>query len=315
MKNIIDCAIIGGGPAGLSAGLYSSRGGLKEVIMFEKGMPGGQIMNSSEVENYPGISGRITGMELMEPWLAQSQNFGLKHDMSLITNISKNIEENIFEITKENGEVIYSKTVIVCTGSTPKRTGVIGENEFFGKGVSTCATCDGFFYKNKEVVVIGGGDSALEESLFLSKICKKVYILHRSEKFKASPHTIERINNQTNIESLFNISVKEIVGDKSGVTGIKFLQNDEEKMIEVPGIFLFIGQKINNEVLIQNNGKFLCDVNSNGEVVVDLKMKTSLKGLYCAGDIRINAAKQVVCAASDGAIAGIESINYIDENF
>ena len=190
---ILDCAIIGGGPAGLTAGLYTTRGGLENVVMFEKGMPGGQITNSSEIENYPGVTGEITGMDLMMPWPEQCKKFGLIHEMVAVVKISKN--DDIFTIHKEGGDTVEAHSVIIGTGSSPRRAGFKGENEFFGRGVSTCATCDGFFYKGKEVVVVGGGDTALEEALYLAKICSKVYLIHRRDKFRSAPNTIAcRIN-------------------------------------------------------------------------------------------------------------------------
>ncbi len=147
---ILDCAIVGGGPAGLTAGLYTTRGGLDNVTMFEKGMPGGQITQSSEIENYPGVIGDISGMDLMATWPDQCKKFGLIHDMSEVIQISKN-SDSMFIIKKGNGEIVQAHSVIVCTGSSPRRAGFKGEDEFFGRGISTCATCDGFFYKGKEV--------------------------------------------------------------------------------------------------------------------------------------------------------------------
>ncbi|MBR6611639.1 MAG: FAD-dependent oxidoreductase, partial [Campylobacter sp.] len=167
---MLDVAIIGGGPAGLSAGLYATRGGLKNVTMFERGMPGGQITSSSEMENYPGVATVMDGMSFMAPWLEQCTRFGLKHEMAGVEKVAKN-SDGSFTITLEGGKTEQAKAVIVCTGSTPKRAGFKGEDEFFGKGVSTCATCDGFFYKNKEVAVLGGGDTAIEEAEYLSRIC------------------------------------------------------------------------------------------------------------------------------------------------
>ncbi|RLA71661.1 MAG: thioredoxin-disulfide reductase, partial [Epsilonproteobacteria bacterium] len=195
---MLDCAIIGGGPAGLTAGLYTTRGGLENVTMFEKGMPGGQITQSSEIENYPGVTGEITGMDLMIPWPEQCQKFGLKHDMVEIKRVSQK-ENGTFVIHKDDGSTEEAHSVIVGTGSTPKRAGFTAEDEFFGRGVSTCATCDGFFYKGKEVAVIGGGDTALEEALYLAKICTKVYLVHRRDTFRSAPNTIERLKNTENI--------------------------------------------------------------------------------------------------------------------
>ncbi len=314
MENmILDCAIIGGGPAGLTAGLYTTRGGLENVIMYEKGMPGGQITQSSEIENYPGVTGEITGMDLMIPWPEQCQKFGLKHEMSEVTRVS--LQENgNFLIHKSDGTSQESYSVIVCTGSTPKRAGFAGEDKFYGRGVSTCATCDGFFYKGKEVAVVGGGDTALEEALYLAKICKKVYLIHRRDTFRSAPNTVQRVKSTENIELVLNATPQEVYGDAMGVNGIRVaLAGGKTREIEVPGVFTFVGNNVNNKVLLQENGEFLCELNSNGEVVVDLSMRTSLAGLFAAGDIRVEAPKQVVCAAGDGAVAALKAISYVDE--
>ena len=313
---MLDLAIIGGGPAGLTAGLYATRGGLKDVVMFEMGMPGGQITQSSEIENYPGVfreEPHLTGMELMEPWPKQCMHFGLKHDMSQVINVAK--DGDIFKVTLANGAVHEAKSVIVCTGSTPKRAGFKGEDEFFGKGVSTCATCDGFFYKDKETAVLGGGDTALEEALYLSNICSKVYVIHRREEFRAAPPTVERAKNKENIEFILNATIKEAYGSAMGLDGLIIDANGKEIDLKVPGVFVFVGNNVNNSVLKQENGEYLCELNSNGEVIVDLNMKTSTAGLFAAGDIRVDAAKQVVCAAADGAVAGMQALNYVQEHF
>ena len=309
---ILDCAIIGGGPAGLTAGLYATRGGLENVTMFEKGMPGGQITLSSEIENYPGVTGEITGMDLMMPWPEQCQKFGLKHDMAEVSRISK--KDNVFTITKSDGTSIQAYSAIVCTGSSPRRAGFTGEEEFFGKGVSTCATCDGFFYKGKEVAVIGGGDTALEEALYLAKICTKVYLIHRRDTFRSAPNTIKRVQENEKIELVLNSVPDEVYGDASGVNGIKVKNKEGElRDIAVPGVFTFVGNNVNNQTLLQEDGTFLCDMNEQGQVIVDLSMKTSVPGLYAAGDMRIEAPKQVVSAAGDGAVAALSAISYVDE--
>ena len=313
---MLDLAIIGGGPAGLTAGLYSTRGGLKNVVMYEKGMPGGQITSSSEVENYPGVTKVVSGMELMQGWPEQATRFGLKHEMKDVKQVTLNEDDNqTFIIHFLDGSNISAKTVIVATGSVPKKADFEGENIFFGKGVSTCATCDGFFYKDKEVVVLGGGDSALEEALYLSNICAKVYIIHRRDKFRASSTTIEKVKKAENIKLVLNSKVEKVHGDKiTGVKGItvKNLNTGEEKDFNVPGIFVFIGRDVKNDILKQDNGDFLCAVNNIGEIIVDLNMNTSIDGLFAAGDLRVNAPKQIVCAASDGAIAALQAINYLE---
>ncbi len=308
---MLDLAIIGGGPAGLTAGLYATRGGLKNVTMFEKGLPGGQITQSSEIENYPGQLEVVTGMELMDKWPEQCKRFGLKHDMSEVKQVVKN--DDIFTLTLSGDKTIEAKSVLIATGSVPKPAGIKGEAELFGKGVSTCATCDGFFYKNKDVVVIGGGDTAIEEAVYLANICKTVYIVHRRDEFRASPHEVEKLSKFNNIVQVLNHTTEEIIGDNMGVTGVIVKDKDTgaTKTLDALGAFVFVGRNVLNQTLIQDDGKFLCETNESGEVIVDLNMKTSVDGLFAAGDIRINAPKQVVCAAGDGATAGINAIAYL----
>jgi len=312
MSNILDCAIIGGGPAGLTAGLYTTRGGLENVTMFEKGMPGGQITLSSEIENYPGVTGEITGMDLMMPWPEQCQKFGLKHEMVNVTRVTK--KDDTFTIEIEGSDSVQAHSVIMGTGSRPRRAGFAGEDEFFGRGVSTCATCDGFFYKGKDVAVVGGGDTALEEAIYLAKICNKVYLIHRRDTFRSAPNTVERIKSIENIELVLNSVPDEVYGDKMGVTGIRVKNNNGDlRDIDVPGVFTFVGNDVNNQTLIQEDGSFLCDMNKSGEVIVDISMNTSVAGLFATGDMRIAAPKQVVSAAGDGAVAALQVISYVDE--
>ena len=308
---MLDLAIIGGGPAGLTAGLYATRGGLKDVVMFEKGMPGGQITQSSEVENYPGVCKVVSGMELMECWPEQAMRFGLRHEMEEVVRIERECDGSF--VIKLASKEYRAKAVIVCTGSTPKRAGFEGEEEFLGRGVSTCATCDGFFYKDKEVAVLGGGDTALEEALYLAKIASKVYLIHRRDRFRAAPATVERVKNNPKIELILNATVKRAYGNEMGLEGVIIEQEGKEIDLKVPGIFVFVGMQVNNEVLKQKDGSFLCEVNEWGEVIVDLKMRTNVPGLFAAGDIRVDASKQVVCAAGDGATAALSAIAYIEK--
>jgi len=181
--------------------------------------------------------------------------------------------------------------------------------------VGTCATCDGFFYKNKEVAVLGGGDTALEEALYLANICSKVYIVHRREEFRAAPPTVERVMKNEKIELVLNASIDKAFGDAMGLTGLDIVFKDGRapRTLDVPGVFVFVGNNVNNHVLRQADGSYLCEVNANGEVIVDLNMHTDVSGLYAAGDIRINAAKQVVCAAADGAICGMQALSHVLE--
>lgn len=309
---MIDLAIIGGGPAGLSAGLYATRGGVKNVVLFEKGMPGGQITGSSEIENYPGIKEIKSGLDFMEPWQEQCFRFGLKHEMAVVNQITKNGAH--FTIHHDGNKTTEARAAILATGGSPKRTGVLGESDLWGKGVSTCATCDGFFYKGKEVAVIGGGDTAIEEAIYLTKMCSKVYLIHRRDAFRAAPITLEHARNNDKIEFLTPFSPIEITGDKLGVTGIiiEHTQTKERKELAVPGVFIFVGYDVNTQVLRQDDGSMLCACDEYNSVIVDLSMNTNISGLFAAGDIRINAPKQVVCAAGDGATAALQAIAYLD---
>lgn len=309
---MLDLAIIGGGPAGLAAGLYATRGGLKNVVMFEKGMPGGQITSSSEIENYPGIAQVTDGMSFMAPWNEQCMRFGLKHEMVSVERVSKNAD-NSFSVFIEGGKEEKAKAVIVCTGSAPRKAGFKGEAEFFGRGVSTCATCDGFFYKNKEVAVLGGGDTAIEEALYLANICSKVYVIHRRAEFRAAPLTLEKARKNEKIEFITDATVAEAYGDTSGLLGLKIkLKDGNLRDLQVPGIFVFVGLDVRNEILRQENGEFLCAMEQGGQVSVNLKMQTNVAGLFVAGDLRKDAPKQVVCAAGDGAMAALSALNYIE---
>jgi len=308
---VLELAIIGGGPAGITAGLYACRGGLKDVVMFDMGMPGGQITQSSEIENYPGVKEVKSGLDLMQDWLPQAEHFGLKFEMAGVEKITKN-SDGSFKILLLDGTARDAVSVIIATGSVPKKGGFLGEEEFFGKGVSTCATCDGFFYRGKEVVVLGGGDTALEEAHYLAKICKKVYLVHRRESFRAAPSSVERVKHTENIELILNASVKKVLGDAMGVSGVELQTNDGVRTLDVPGIFVFVGRTVNNGTLMQEDGSALCELIQSGEIKVDLKMRTSVLGLFAAGDVRNEAARQVVCAAADGAVAALEAISYAD---
>ncbi len=309
---MLDLAIIGGGPAGLAAGLYATRGGLKSVIMFERGMPGGQITSSSEIENYPGVAQVMDGMSFMAAWNEQCMRFGLKHEMVGVERVSKNADGS-FSVFVEGGRVEKARAVIVCTGSAPRRAGFKGEDEFFGKGVSTCATCDGFFYKNKEVAVLGGGDTAIEEALYLANICTRVFVVHRRDEFRAAPVTLAKARANEKIEFITSATIDEAYGDASGLLGLKIrLKDGSIRDLAVPGVFVFVGLDVRNEVLRQENGEFLCEMQSGGQVSVNLKMQTSTAGLFAAGDLRQDAPKQVVCAAADGATAALSAMSYIE---
>jgi len=300
-----DIIIIGGGPAGLSAGIYASRLGAK-TLLLEKLTPGGQITLSSEIENYPGICDVKSGLEFMSCWPHQAKKFGCEIKSEEVINIVPSSEFQVpgekWKINTSKNEYL-SKAVIVATGAAPKKAGFEGEEEFTGKGVSYCAVCDGFFYKGRDVAVIGGGDTALEEALYLSKIVNKVYLIHRRDKFRAAPSTQKKVLNTPNIEIIYNETVKKVFGNQF-VEGIIL---SSEKEIKVDGVFVFVGMNVNNE-LVRN----LAKLNEWGEVKVDLNMSTSAKGLFAAGDIRENSVKQVIAAAGDGSIAAINAVKYVE---
>jgi len=302
---MLDVAIIGGGPAGLSAGLYASRMGLKTKI-FEKFATGGQIALSSEIENYPGVCEVKSGFELMECWPQQVKKFGCEIENIEITKLQKN--ETYFILNND----IKAKAVIIATGSSPKRAGFENEEKFIGRGVSTCAVCDGFFYKGKDVAVIGGGDTALEEAIYLSSIVNKVYLIHRRDKFRASPTTIKRVLNNKKIEILYNSIIEKVEGEQF-LNSIYLDKEGEKRELKVSGVFVFVGNIKNTDILKNENGSFLCEISEDGSVKVDLNMKTSVEGLFAVGDIRKDSKKQVVCAAADGAVAALEVVKYIDE--
>ncbi|MDR0747068.1 MAG: FAD-dependent oxidoreductase [Helicobacteraceae bacterium] len=310
---MLDLAIVGGGPAGLTAGLYASRGGLKDVVMFEPGMVGGQITGSSDIENYPSQMQAISGMELMQNWLPQAQKFGLKHETEEIVRVSKSADGN-FTLTAASGKRYEFKSVIFCTGSVPNRAGFEGEEEFFGRGISGCATCDGFFNKGKDVAVIGGGNAALEEAVYLAGMCNKVYLIHRRESFRAAPLAVEKTRETKNVEMILNAAPIKVLGDQaSGVTGLTIeTKNGQRRDLAVSGIFVFVGRSAKTDALRDENGRYLCDLDKNGEVVTDIRMHTSVDGLFAAGDIRAHSPKQVVVAAGDGAVAALEAIAYLE---
>ena len=300
-----DVIIIGAGPGGLSAGLYAGRMGLKTLII-EKLTPGGQITQSSEIENYPGVCEVKSGLELMQCWPDQTKRFGAKIISEEVNELRmENLPNQPKWRIKTHKNEYTSKAVILATGATPKRAGFKGEEEYIGKGVSYCAVCDGYFYKNMDVAVVGGGDSALEEALYLSNIAKKVYLIHRRNEFRASPLTVKKVKEKENIEILYNTTVEEVKGVPFLNTAI-INQNGEIKELKVDGVFVFVGMNVNSSLV-----KDLCELNEYGEVKVDLNMKTSLDGLYAIGDVRQNSVKQVVASAGDGAVAALNVVKYV----
>lgn len=300
---IIDVAIIGAGPGGMTAALYASRAGLNTVI-FEKATMGGQMAYTNEIENFPGIE-KTSGFDLAIMLDKQVKNFGTKYINEDVKSIDK--EENKFKIVTSNSEYI-AKTVILALGASPKTLGLDSEAKLRGSGVSYCATCDGNFYRGADVAVIGGGNTAFEDALFLSNICRKVYIVHRRNEFRAEKVLQDQVKNTNNIELVVNSVTKDILG-KFEVEGIKVETNGEEKDIEVQGVFVAVGTNPNSTIV-----KDLVKLNDYGYIVTDNNMTTSIPGIFAIGDVRDTVLRQVVTACADGAIAAQSAGKFIQEN-
>ena len=304
-KNIYDVIIIGGGPAGLSAALYASRALLKTVV-FEKNIIGGLITQTTEIENYPGSEENATGYSITEKMHKQAIKSGAEFIFDEIVCIEKK-DDNYFYL-KTVLEIEYcSKTVIIASGTVPRLLGVEGEKEFRGRGVSYCATCDAGFFKNKIVAVIGGGDTAIKEADYLTKFASDVMVFHRRDELRASVAVKEKIQSNSKIKIYYNSILEKIVGsNKVEAIEIKNVQNSEIQTIPADGVFIFAGY-IPETKLFEN----MIEKNNDGYIITDENMHTKTEGLYAAGDIRDKALKQVITAASDGAIAAVEAEKYI----
>lgn len=300
---MLDTIIIGSGPAGLSASIYIKRANLN-VLVIEKDYEGtGQVAESGKVDNYLGIPG-ISGYELGEKFREHALKAGVNFLEANVINIKKQ-KDNILRVELENGEYVEAKTIIYAAGATHRRLNVLGEEKYLGRGVSYCAICDGAFYKNKVVAVIGGGDVALDDAVYLSEIAKKVYLIHRRKEFRGAESTLNLLKEKENVEILINSEVDSILGDDK-VTGI-LLKNKREIILD--GIFSAIGMIPKTEIL-----KELIDLDEYGYVKADETGKTNLKGFFVAGDVRKKELRQIVTAVSDGANAATSAINYIRDN-
>lgn len=291
-----DLIIIGSGVAGLSGGLYAARGGI-DVKLFEKDAPGGQLLLTDNIENYPGIE-RIEGIELAQKLMGHAQKFGLQITPEGVKEIKLN--EDHVEIITSSGSY-KSKYCLAATGSNPRKLGAPGELEYRGKGVSYCATCDGAFFRDRECIVVGGGDSALDEGVALTKYASRVTIVHRRDEFRADKYLQDLAKKNEKIEFLMNHEVKEILGDGEKVDRVLLYdkKNDRTYEYNTGGVFIFIGYVPNSHILEEKIEL------ENGYVVVNKNMKSSHDRLYAAGDIRQNAVKQVIASGGDGATAVI----------
>ncbi len=302
-----DLAIIGGGPAGLTAAIYGSRAGLKTIVIDKTPTPGGQIANSSVVENYPGIES-ISGEELGERMREHAEKFGAK--LLYGTEVkSVNLEGEVKEIKTMKG-TIKAKAVIIATGARERKLGIPGENEFKGKGVSYCAVCDAPFFKDKYVVVVGGGNSAVEEAVYLSKFAKRITIIHRRDKLRAEKAIQEKAFNTKNIDFMWNSEVKAIFGNENGVNEIEVHNKKTGDVFKhkVDGVFIYIGMIPNTELF-----KGQIELNDWGYIKTDERMRTNVPGVFAAGDVRDTPLRQIITAAADGAIAAVEAGKYIEQ--
>jgi len=305
---VYDVVIVGGGPAGLTAGLYTARGKLRSLLL-EKGLTGGLVTTTEWVENYPGFEEGIMGAELAQKMERQAARFGLEIVHDSVTNIS--INGKIKEVSLESGKKIEAKSIIITTGAHPRNLKVQGEDEFRGKGVSYCATCDGAFFKGERIAVVGGGDSAVQESIFLTKFAEKVYVIHRRDKLRAEKILQERAFANPKIEFIWDSVVEQIAGD-TGVTAVhvRNVKNDKKSTIDVQGVFIYIGYNPNTEFMAG-----LANLDADNYLVTDENMATSAPGVFAAGDVRSKPLKQITTAVGDGAIAAVSVEKYVEENF
>ncbi|ABR49717.1 thioredoxin reductase [Alkaliphilus metalliredigens QYMF] len=313
MENVYDVVIIGGGPAGLSAGLYAARGKMTTLIL-EKEKTGGQIATTEEVANYPGSITDATGPALVARMVEQCNEFGAKIEKDTIKEVKL---EGKIKILVGEKNTYHAKSIIVAPGASPRLLGVPGEKELTGKGVSYCATCDGDFFTDFEVFVIGGGDSAVEEAMFITKFARKVTIVHRREELRAAKSIQEKAFKHPKIDFIWNTTIKEIKGD--GLVESVVFENlktgeitehhaDEED--GTFGIFMFVGYIPQTDLF-----KGMLDMDRTGYIVTDDNMKTNVPGVFGAGDCRVKSLRQVVTAVSDGAIAAVQAEKYIENNF
>jgi len=301
-----DVVIVGGGPAGFTAALYCARAKL-DTLLIERMFSGGQMATTYLMENYPGFEEPISGPDLAIRMENQARKFG-----ALIVNddvIDLQLEDKIKTVRTKNNSY-RSKAVILSMGASPRELGIPKEKEFRGAGVSYCATCDGAFYKDKIVAVVGGGDTAAEDALYLTRFCPKIYIIHRRDSMRAAKMLQDELLNNKKVEFMWDSKVEEIIG-RYGVEGVKVrnLKTNELRDVQVEGIFVAIGMVPNTELV---KGKVL--LNESGYVVTDDKMQTNIPGVYAAGDIREKVLRQAITAASDGAVAAYMAERYINEN-
>ena len=304
------CLIIGSGPAGYTAAIYASRANMGPIL-YQGNEPGGQLTTTNDVENFPGYPNGITGPEMMNELKEQAKRFGTDIRNGWITKVD--FSDKKHKVWINDNKILTCDTVIISTGASAKYLGIESEQKYLklGGGVSACAICDGFFYKNQEVVVVGGGDSACEEAHYLSKLCKKVTMLIRKNNFRASKIMIDRVKKIKNIEILFNTETLEVLGDESLVRGVKIKNNLTKKIskIQATGFFLAIGHQPNTEIF-----KKYLNLDKTGYIINDLgSTKTNVPGVFVSGDASDNVYRQAVTAAGTGCMAALDAEKYLSE--
>ena len=299
MENI-RCLIIGGGPAGYTAAIYASRAGLAPVL-YEGMEPGGQLTTTTVVENFPGFPEGVDANQLMDGMRAQAQRFGAEIRRGVVTAVD--FSGRPFKLTIDGETDIEAQAVIVATGATARYLGLPSEQRFRGMGVSACATCDGFFYRKKDVAVVGGGDTACEEATYLAGICRKVYMIVRRDVLRASVAMQEKVKATPNIEILWNCNTQEVLGDGSGVTGARLVRKDGKVFdISIDGFFLAIGHHPNSDFV-----KGFIDTDENGYIITEGKStRTNVEGVFAAGDVQDPRFRQAITAAASGCKAALE---------
>ncbi len=302
-EKIYDVVIVGAGPAGMTAAVYASRANLS-TLMLERGMPGGQMANTEEVENFPGFD-YITGPELSNKMFEHSQKFGAEYKYADIKNVE--VDGDI-KIIKTSSDDILARTLIIATGAEHKKIGIPGEEELAGRGVSYCAICDGAFFKEKHLVVIGGGDSAVEEGMFLTKFASKVTIVHRRDTLRAQEILQDRAFNNEKIDFIWNTEIESINGEgKVSSVTLRNNESDETYDFEADGVFIYIGMKP-----LTAPFKDLGILTEDGYVDSNDEMETSQKGVFAAGDVRVKTLRQIVTATGDGSIAAQNAYEYLE---
>lgn len=298
MEKLYDLIIVGSGPAGLAAAIYAARAEIETIIIEKAPLSGGQIINTYEVDNYPGIPG-ISGFELSSKFREHCDRMGMSFITGDVIKFEHSKEDNNKTLVLDDGTVYKSRTVIIATGANPRKLQVEGEERLSGMGVSYCATCDGAFFRNKVTAVVGGGDVAVEDAIFLARLCKKVYVIHRRDEFRAAKTYINKLISLENVEILWDSTVEEIKGnDQVEKIEVKNRKTGDKKELELDGIFIAVGNIPNSDIY-----KGIVDMDNAGYIIAEENCHTNLPGVFAAGDVRTKELRQIITAASDGANA------------